>query len=63
MFQIEEMTSFLLRYPITKLSTTEALQVEMLMVNLNILKPEFRIANLFTVGGPLIVSVENPLDF
>ncbi|KAF2905295.1 hypothetical protein ILUMI_00889 [Ignelater luminosus] len=53
----EDILSFLFKYPISKLSTAEAAQVEMLITTLNIQKPVLRASDIFTVGTRLLASV------
>ncbi|KAF2898269.1 hypothetical protein ILUMI_07910 [Ignelater luminosus] len=53
----EDILSFLFKYPISKLSTAEANQVEMLITTLNIQKPVLRASDIFTVGTRLLASI------
>ncbi|KAF2900677.1 hypothetical protein ILUMI_05513, partial [Ignelater luminosus] len=53
----EDILSFLLKYPISKLSPTEAAQVETLITTLTIQKPVLRASDIFTVGTKLLASI------
>ncbi|XP_044757855.1 uncharacterized protein LOC123316007 [Coccinella septempunctata] len=63
-FDTEEMNhlsddtlSFLFKYPISKLSETEAYQVEMLIYTLSSQKPTIKASDIFTVGTKLLASI------
>ncbi|KAF2901087.1 hypothetical protein ILUMI_05098 [Ignelater luminosus] len=56
-FQSEDLLSFLFKYPISKLTTAEATQVELLITTLTIQKPVLRASDVFTVGTRLLASI------
>lgn len=51
------MQSFLFRYPISKLTSEEAAQVELLITTLTLQKPILKAGDIFTVGTRLMASV------
>ncbi|KAG5879178.1 hypothetical protein JTB14_037436 [Gonioctena quinquepunctata] len=53
----EDLLSYLYTYPISKLSESEAAQVEILITTLTLEKPELSASNIFTVGTDLLASI------
>ncbi|XP_045461782.1 uncharacterized protein LOC123671927 isoform X2 [Harmonia axyridis] len=53
----DDTLSFLFKYPISKLSETEAYQVEMLIYTLSTHKPTIKASDIFTVGTKLLASI------
>ncbi|KAF2888689.1 hypothetical protein ILUMI_17484, partial [Ignelater luminosus] len=47
---------FLFKYPISKLSSAEATQVEMLITTFHLQKPVLEASDIFTVGTRLLAS-------
>ncbi|KAF2881813.1 hypothetical protein ILUMI_24369 [Ignelater luminosus] len=60
-FQGEDILSFLSKYPISKLSTAEAIQVETFITTLLLQKPVFRASDVFTVGTRLLASMSGTI--
>ncbi|CAG9858749.1 unnamed protein product [Phyllotreta striolata] len=53
----DDLLSFLYKYPINRLSRSEASQVEMLILTLTLEKPILRASDIFTVGTVLLSTV------
>ncbi|KAK5640244.1 hypothetical protein RI129_011055 [Pyrocoelia pectoralis] len=53
----DDLLSFLFKFPISKLRTEEAAQVEMLIYTLKIQKPVLKASDIFTVGTRLLAPI------
>ncbi|KAF2900675.1 hypothetical protein ILUMI_05511 [Ignelater luminosus] len=53
----QDILSFLFKYPISKLSSTEAAQVEMLITTLTVRKPVLKASDIFTISTSLLASI------
>ncbi|XP_065161027.1 uncharacterized protein [Atheta coriaria] len=53
----DDITSFLFRYPISKLTPSEAAQIEILLTTLHTQKPILKASGIFTIGTRLMASI------
>jgi hypothetical protein len=57
-FQSQDILSFLFKCPVSKLSSLESAQIEMLINTLILQKPQLKASDIFTVGTELLASVK-----